>query len=165
MSSIREEIMQAIVVHLGTVDRPDSVPAPVRTRLESLEPSQLPAITLFQGQEVADPTRDERPRRTSRGAVTRRALDVKFESVTRHIPGAATVCDTDADALIVWITNAMSSIGRVVTAEHPKGICHDPPDEVGTLFEYERAKYPLCRATTIFRFHYHTSTTNVESKS
>jgi hypothetical protein len=162
---MRDQIMQAIEAHLGTIDRPAGVPAPVRTRLESLEPSQLPAITLFQGQEIVDPTRDEKPRRTSRGAVIRRALDVKFESVTKHVPGAATVCDADADALIVWVTNAMSSIGRVVTAAYPRGICHDPPDEVGTVFEYEQAKYPLCRATTIFRFHYHTSITNVESKS
>lgn len=153
--------MVAVMAHLETVDRPSSVPAPVRTRLESPGADQLPALTVYQRAEVVDPMRDEKEGRKSRGPISRRALDVKIEAVVKTVSGTA--ADTAADPLLVWATAAMYSIGRVITASAPRGLANDPPDELGTEFEYEQGQFSFCRATLTVRFYYQSARGNAEA--
>jgi len=163
MATIREQIITAVIAHLGSVSRPAEIPEPVRTRVESPKPSQLPVVTVYPAQEIVDPMRDEKAGRSSRGAVVRRALDLKFEVVTKATAGAATTADAAADPILVWISDAMSSIGKVVPVGETVALCNDPPDEIGTAFEYEQSEYLLCRATLTYRFFYQSSSIDVEA--
>ena len=159
-TTIRQQLMAAVMDHLGSFDRPAGIPAPVRTRVVSPKPSQLPVVTVYQAQETVDPMRDEKPGRSSRGAVVRRALDLKIEVLTKAVAGAASVADADADAILVWLGSAFVDLGRVVTVAAPRGLAHHQADEVGTLFEYEQGEFAFCRATIVFRFIYQSSSTN-----
>lgn len=161
MSTIREQITTAVMEHLAAVSRPAEIPAPVRTRLESPKPSQLPALTVYQGREIVDPIHDERPGRSSRGAIVRRALDLKIEAVVKAVSGSP--ADVAADPLLVWVTAAMSSIGRIETVGAPRGLANDTPDEIGTTFEYEQGEYSFCRATLTYRIFYQSRTDNAEA--
>lgn len=161
--TIREQIMTAVMEHFGTIDNPEGYPAPVRTRVSSPKPDQLPAITVYQNAEIVDPMHDEKPGRASRGAVVRRALDVKIEVLVKAVAGAATPADAEADPLLIWIAGAMASIGRVVTVAAPRGLCHNAPDELGTLFGYEQGEYEFVRASVTYRFTYQSKTSNVET--
>lgn len=162
MSTIREQIVSAVMTYLGTFERPEGIPAPVRTRVASLKPDQLPAITVYQTREIVDPIRDERPGRASRGAIVRRALDLRFEIATKAVPNG-TPSDGLADPILAWISSAMAGIGNLVTAEAARGLCNQAPDEIGTAFEFESVEYPFCRASLTYRFLYQSSSTNAEA--
>jgi hypothetical protein len=159
--TIREQIMVAIMAHLETVDRPSSIPAPVRTRLESPGADQLPALTVYQKTEVVDPTHDEKEGRKSRGSLSRRALDVHLEAVVKTVSG--TPADSAADPLLAWATAALYSIGRIETVSAPRGLANDPPDEVGTVFQYEQGEFSFCRAILTFRVFYQSARGNAEA--
>lgn len=161
MSTIREQIMVAVMAHLETVDRPEAIPAPVRTRLESPGADQLPALTVYQGLEVVDPIRDEKEGRKSRGAICRRVLDVKLEALVKAVSGIP--ADAAADPILAWATAALYSIGRVITVEAPRGLANDPPDEIGTAFEYEQGQFSFVRATLTMRFFYQSARGNAEA--
>jgi hypothetical protein len=153
--------MVALMTFLEGASRPAEVPEPVRTRLESPTPSQLPALTVYQGREVVDPMRDEQDGRSSRGAIVRRALEVRIEAVVKAVLG--TPADAVADPLLAWATNAVAEAGRLETVAAPRGLADQAADEVGTTFEYEQGEYSFCRATLTVRFRYQSSSTDAES--
>jgi len=164
MASIREQIMTAVEEHVTTYSRPAGVPLPVRTRVESPGASQLPVISFYQVFETPAAMHPGGSGRSSRGPVVRRTLDVRFEVLVKAVAGASTAPDADADPFLIWIADAMSAIGRVVTASYPRGICsEEEPDEVGLIFEYERASYSFVRAGLTFRFYYQTKRGDVEA--
>ena len=144
MSTIREQIVAAAFVAIST-DVPGGIPAPVRTRLESPNAEQLPAVTVYQGREIVDPTRDEKEGRTSRSVIVRRALELHVETVVKAEGVAA---DALADPMIAWATSSLVGAGTL------GGLADDPADEMGTVFEYERAEFSFVRARTTFRFKY-----------
>lgn len=148
--------MVAIVAAL-TTDRPAGVPAPVRTRLESPNADQLPALTVYQGKEIVSPMHEDRDGRKSRGVVVRRALDVNIEVLSIAEAGATTPADTNADPTMVWVANAMAAAGTM------GGLAHDAPDEAGSNFEYEQKEVSFFRAVMIFRIEYSTLTVDVEA--
>lgn len=155
MSTIREQVVVAAVAVLAA-GRPAEVPAPVRTRLESPRPDQLPAFTVYQGGEIVSPMREPKneDERTSRGAVVRRALDLKIEVVVKATDAAA---DATADPLLAWVTSALVGAGKL------GGLLNDPADEAGTVFEYEQGEFLFCRATMTFRLHYQSKTADAEA--
>lgn len=153
--------MVAVMDHLGTVDRPASIPEPVRTRLESPDAEQLPVLTVYQARMVANPMRDEREGRSSRGAIVRRALLINFEVLVKASPGMA--ADALADPILAWASNAMSTAGKLPTTGYPKGLLTDPPDEADLNFEYEQATFLFCRATLTVQCEFTTATDDVEA--
>lgn len=159
--TVREQIMVAVMEHLLSVDRPAGIPEPVRTRLSSPKPSQLPVLTVYQGPEIVDPGHDESKGRARRTAVVRRALDIQVESVIKAVQGTA--ADAEADPISVWVSAAMVLIGRIVTVDAPRGLLHDPPEEQGTLPNYEQGEYSFCRFTTTWRVFYQSSTSDATS--
>ena len=159
--TVREQIMVAVMEHLLSVDRPAGIPEPVRTRLSSPKPSQLPVLTVYQGPEVVDPTHDESKGRARRGAVVRRALNIEIETVVKAVQGRP--ADAEADPIAVWVAAAMVSIGRIMTVDAPRGLLHDPPEEQGTLPNYEQAEYSFCRFTNTWRVFYQSSTSDATS--
>jgi hypothetical protein len=159
--TVREQIMVAVMEHLTTEARPAGIPEPVRTRLSSPKPSQLPALTVYQGSEIVDPGHDESKGRARRTAVVRRALDIEVEYVVKAVQG--TPADAEADPISVWVSAAMVSIGRIVTSGAPGGLAHDPPEEQGTVPKYEQGEYSFCRFTTTWRVFYQSSTSDATS--
>lgn len=153
MSSIREQIIVAVMAHLATVERPTGIPAPVRSRLVSPRSDQLPVLTVYPGREVVSPMHAPREGRTSSGAIVQRALEVKIEAVVLATGAAA---EAAADPLLVWVTKAMASIGRI------GGLIDDPPDETETNFEYEQGQFAFARATMIFLMAFPTLTGDPE---
>ena len=154
MSTIREQIVAAAFAAIST-DVPVGVPAPVRTRLESPNAEQLPAMTVYQGREIVDPARDEKEGQASRTVIVRRALELHVETVVKAEGIAA---DALADPMIAWATASLVGAGRL-----PGNLANDPADEMGTVFEYEQAEFAFVRARTTFRFHYQTRRDNAEA--
>jgi len=146
-SSIREQIMLAVMAHLATVDRPADMPAPVRTRLVSPNSDQLPVLTVYQGREVVSPMHTPREGRASRGAIVQRALEVKIEAVVKASGDGS---DAAADPLLVWAATAMAGGGTL------GGLANDPPDEAETSFSYEQGAFAFIRATMTFLYEYPT---------
>ena len=148
-SSIREQIVLAVMAHLATVDRPADIPAPVRTRLVSPNSDQLPVLTVYQGRVVVSPMHPSREGRASRGVIVQRALEVKIEAVVKAGGDGA---DAAADPLLVWAATAMAGGGRF------GGLANDPPDEVGIDFSYEQGSFSFIRATITFLCEFQTLT-------
>lgn len=144
MSTVRERIVQAAFAAIST-SVPDGVPEPVRTRLVSPSADQLPALTVWQGKEIVDPTRDGKSGQTSRSKIVRRALDLHVEAVVKAVGNAA---DAACDPLLAWATKSLVGAGRL------GDLSNDPADESGTVFEYEQADFAYVRARMTFRFHY-----------
>jgi hypothetical protein len=65
VSTIREQIVAAAVTAL-TTGRPAGVSLPVRTRIDSPDAEELPALTIYQALEKVEPMHDERLGRRSR---------------------------------------------------------------------------------------------------
>ena len=155
MSSIREQIMAAIVVALND-SRPGNVPEFIRTRVDSPDPGQLPVNSVYQGEEIVGRMTDEGEGRTSRGPVLRRAVIVHIEAVTKA--AGASVPDKELDPTLVWVTSKMAAAGRFAG-----DLADYPGDELGTRFEYERAESSFCRATMRWRIEYQTTSTDAEA--
>ena len=153
MSTIREQIVAAAVAAIGT-GAPAGVPAPVRTRLDSPAPQQLPALTVYQAAETVEPMRDPRGGHAVRGPVVRRTLTLNVEVVTKA--GAMEEPDKAADPILAWVTKALAAAGTVA------GLANNPADELGTKFEYEQAETSLCRATIGFRITYQSRADDAE---
>jgi len=144
MSTVRERIVQAAFVAI-TTDVPGGVPEPVRTRLVSPSAEQLPALTVYQGREIVNPTRDEKEGRSSRSKIVRRALDLHVEAVVAATGDGA---DELVDPLLAWATKSLVGAGTM------EGLSDDPADESGTVFEYEQADFAYVRARMTLRYHY-----------
>lgn len=153
MSTIREQIVAAAVAAIGT-GAPPGVPAPVRTRIDSPDPDQLPALTVYQAAEMVEPMRDPRSGRTARGPVVRRSVTINVEVVTKA--GAGEEPDKAADPILAWATKALAAAGNF------GGLANDPADELGTKFEYEQGETSFCRATMAFRIQYQSSAQDAE---
>ena len=154
MSTIREQIVSAAVLALAT-DAPASVPAPVRTRLDSPSADQLPALTVYQGVETVEPMRDAKTGTTSRGPIVRRSVLLSVEVLTKA--GAGEEPDKAADPILAWATAALAAAGNF------GGLANDPADELGTKFEYEQAETSFCRASQTFRIEYQSRNDNAET--
>lgn len=151
--TIREQIVRAAVLAL-TTDRPEGIPAPVRTRIDSPTAAQLPTLSVYQTNESVEPMRDYRAGSTSRGPVVRRAVLLSVEVLTKAT--AADEPDKAADPMLAWATRAMLAGGTF------GGLANAPPDELGTRFEYEQAEESICRATQSWRIHYQSRTDDAE---
>jgi hypothetical protein len=154
MSTIREQIVSAAVLALAT-DTPASVPAPVRTRLDSPSADQLPALTVYQGVETVEPMRDAKTGTASRGPIVRRSVLLSVEVLTKA--GAGKEPDKGADPILAWATAAMAAAGNF------GGLANGPADELGTKFEYEQAETSFCRASQTFRIEYQSRNDNAET--
>lgn len=153
MSTVREQIVAAAVAALGT-GAPTGIPAPVRTRIDSPSLDQLPALTVYQASETAEPMQDLHLGRGSRGPVVRRSLLLNVEVLTKA--GAGEEPDKAADPILAWVTKAMA------VADDFEGLADEAADETGTKFEYEQAESSFCRATTSFRIRYQTLAVDAE---
>jgi len=158
MSSKREQIVAAVVTALGGGGKPAAVPAPVRTRIDSPDAEQLPALTVYQLAETVEPERPPRPQRSRRGPIVRRQVEVAVEVLTKA--SETTAADEAADAALVWATQALRA--RTPT-DDPEGAfaafgdLADEVDELATKFEYEmRGETAFCRATQTWRIEYQT---------
>ena len=154
MSTIREQIVSAAVQALAT-GAPTGVPAPVRTRLDSPNADQLPALTVYQGMETVESMRDAKAGMTSRGPVVRRSLLLSIEVLTKA--GSGSQPDKAADPILAWATAALAAASTF------GGLANGPADEIGTKFEYEQAETSFCRATQTFRIEYQTRTGDAQS--
>ena len=154
MSTIREQIVAAAVLALAT-NAPGGVPAPVRTRLDSPSADQLPALTVYQGSETVESTREAKAGTASRGPVVRRSVLLSVEVVTKA--GAGEQPDKAADPILAWATAALAAAGNF------GGLANGPADELGTKFEYEQAETSLCRATQTFRIEYQSRADDAET--
>jgi hypothetical protein len=148
--------MLAMVAAL-TAGRPVGVPAPVRTRLESPNADQLPALTVYQGREIVSPMHEPVDGRKTRGVVVRRALDVNVEVLAIAEAGAATPADAAADPTMAWVVKSLAAAGTF------SGLAHDAPDEVGTVFAYEAKEVSFVRAIMTFRIEFSTLTVDAEA--
>ena len=153
MSTIREQIVAAAVAALST-DRPDGIPAPVRTRVDSPAADQLPAFTVYQVAETVEPMRDSREGRAARGPVVRRWMQLNVEVITKAGPG--TEPDKAADPILAWGIKALSAPGVF------GALSNQAADETGTKFEYERGETSFCRATQTFRIAYQSRADDAE---
>lgn len=153
MSTIREEIVAAAVAALGT-GAPTGVPTPVRTRLDSPSPEQLPALTVYQASETVEPMREPRSGRPVRGPVVRRALQLNVEVITKASPTDEP--DKAADPILAWATKALAAAGTF------GGLANDLADELGIKFEYEQGETAFCRASMAFRIHYQSRADDAE---
>ena len=154
MSTIREQIVSTAVVALST-GAPESVPAPLRTRLDSPSADQLPALTVYQGTETVEPMRDAKAGAASHGPIVRRALLLSVEVLTKATAGA--LPDQAADPILAWATASLAAAGSF------GGLANGPAIEIGTKFEYEQAETSFCRATQTFRLEYQTRADDAES--
>jgi hypothetical protein len=154
MASIREQLMAAITTALNT-DRPANVPAFVRTRIDSPDEDQLPINSIYQGQESTDTLHGAKEGTRRRGPLLRRYLEFNTESVARAASGDEP--DKALDPSLVWIVKVMG--------EFPCGrgeLANEKPDEMGTKFDYERAKSSCCRATMGWRVEFQTKFDDAE---
>ncbi len=154
MRTIREQIVSAAVLALAT-DAPASVPAPVRTRLDSPSADQLPALTVYQGTEMVEPMRDTKAGTASCGPIVRRSVLLSVEVLTKA--GAGEEPDEAADPILAWATAALAAAGSF------GGLANGPVMELGTKFEYEQGETSFCRATQTFRIEYQTRASDAES--
>jgi hypothetical protein len=154
MSTIREQIVSAAVLALAS-GAPTDVPAPVRTRLDSPGADQLPALTIYQGNETVEPMRDAKAGMIRRGPVVRRSLLLSIEVLTKA--GSGSQPDKAADPILAWATSALATAGTF------GGLANGPADEIGTKFEYEQAETSFCRATQTFRIEYQSRTDDAET--
>ncbi len=154
MSTIREQIVAAAVVAI-TTGKPSGVPTPVRTRLDSPNADQLPALTVYQATEMVESMRDQKAGGgASRGPIVRRSLLFNVEVLTKA--GTGVEPDKAADPILAWATKALGAAGTM------GGLANHPADEVGTKFEYEQAETSFCRSTMTFRFQYQSRADDAE---
>jgi len=154
MSTIREQIVQAIVAALNT-DRPDGIPETVRTREESPEPDQLPMLTFYQGDDDVAPAHKSEPGTGRRhGAVVKRMLVGKLDALGK---AGAVPADAAVDPLLAWGTKAIAGAGRL------GGLANERPHEVKTEFSYERSDFNYCRATMTWHIEYQTLPDDAET--
>ena len=124
MSTIREQIVAAAVAALAT-GAPPGVPAPVRTRLDSPDANQLPALTVYQAAETVETMRDYKAGGASRGPIVRRSVLLNVEVLTKA--GVGEEPDKAADPILAWATKALGAVGTM------NGLANHPADEVGTI--------------------------------
>jgi hypothetical protein len=153
VSTIRERIVASAVTAL-TSGAPPGVPAPVRTRIDSPNADQLPALTVYQASETVEPMHDYRAGRASRGPIVKRSILLNVEVLTKAVSGGEP--DKAADPILAWATKALAAGGTF------DGLANNPADEVGTKFEYEQAETSFCRATMSFRIQYQSRADDAE---
>lgn len=159
MSTIREQIVAAAVAALGGAGKPAGVPSPVRTRVDSPETGQLPALTVYPAGEECKPMLREMPgrQRAMRGPIVNRSLILCVEALTKS--GASATPDQTADPVLSWASEALALWAETVAFKALAISC----DELGTKFSYEQHETSLCRATLSFAIEFQTKTTDPES--
>jgi hypothetical protein len=153
VSTVREQIVAAAFAAL-TTGRPAGVPLPVRTRIDTPNPDQLPAFTVYQSTEVVDPMHPERPVHAADGAIVLRTLVLATEVLTKA--GAGGEPDKAADPIIAWTTKALGAAGTF------GGLANRPARETGTKFEYQAGETSFCRATMTWRYEYQSRVDDAE---
>jgi len=96
MSTIREQIIEAIIAQLNT-STPGGVPAATRLRMTAYEPDELPAINVFP---VREEIRGEPAGKF--GPVVRRSMTFR---VLLHAAGSdAVAADAALDPMAAWVS-------------------------------------------------------------
>lgn len=157
MSTIREQIVAKAFDALST-DLPEGIPVPQRTRLDSPTADQLPALTLYQGDEVVAHQRDPKPGEAShatRGSLVRRYLPVIVEVLAAR--GEGVVEDEACDPSLAWAEKAICTNGLFA------GLANYV-DVLGTGFRYEQKETSFCRAILTILVEFQTKTGEPESR-
>lgn len=108
MSSLREQILQAVVTALNT-SRPTGVPAAERARNWAIDPDQLPKILVYAGRDSA---RDVGGRR---GPAQEKRLELEIECWAAKSQTLS--ADAAADPLYLWVVKALAdkTLGGLVS--------------------------------------------------
>ena len=150
MSSIREQIVAAAVVALNT-GRPADVPEFVRTRVEDLRATQLPANDIHPAQpRIAGPGPGG-----ANSPLVRRAITLRVRMSAGPNAGLGLAPDQAADPSYVWAVKVLSGnrFGGLATGT----LEVDPPDEGGFTFRYVD-DVPVCEIVADFEVQYQTKT-------
>lgn len=149
MSSIREQVLVAVMAALNGGGKPAGVPAAERTRVIALEVSQLPSIVLVPRRESVDVQGGRL------GPLVQRRLSVELEH--RAAGGAGVPADQAADALLSWPVKALcgNTLGGLAIEIR----------ESGTEWQYADGEAPFVLATQTFEVAYTTRVADAEQRA
>jgi len=160
MALFRDAIFDRLLAALNAGTKPAGVPACVDSLTYSLDPDQLPKVTLSYKQ--------DEPERVGgrRGPIIKRRLILTIEVWTTSTaavaspPAAALTARDNAEPILAWVSKAIGAVDVAL----PTRVAHDPLDEgMTTWLQGNDGEVPVCLATVEVLASYQTRSDNAEA--